>query len=65
MAVVLDLTQSGSGSTEIHAEPGDTITLELASAVSNSVLAAAVTGLTGLGNMLGIKFAINTAGEAS
>jgi hypothetical protein len=65
MSVVLDLTQSGSGSTEIHAEPGDTITLELASVVSNSVLAAAIAGLQGLGKLLGVTFAINTAGGAT
>ena len=65
MAVILDLTQSGSGDTKISAESGDVVTLELASVVNNKVLAAAVTGLQGLGDVLGVTFAINASGGAT
>lgn len=65
MAVVLDVTQSGSGSTKISAQPGDTITIELASTVESSVLANAVAQLAGLSAVTGVNFVANTSGGAT
>lgn len=59
------LVQSGSGSTQISAASGDTVTLELAATVENDILASANAYLQGLTPPTGVNFAINTAGSAS
>lgn len=61
----LALAQSGSGSTTINAQKGDTITFELASVSQNSAMASTVARLQGLGNLLGITIALNASGGAS
>jgi hypothetical protein len=65
MAVVLDIIQSGSTSATLHVQPGDAVTLELASTVENPVLASKISDLQALGAILGITFAINTSGGAT
>jgi hypothetical protein len=65
MAVVFDIIQSGSTSATLHVQPGDTVTLELASTVENPVLASKIADLQALGAILGITFAINTSGGAT
>jgi hypothetical protein len=65
MAVTLTLTQSGSGSTKIHAQPGDTVTIAAASTVHNSQLAAANTAIQQLSAITGVKFVIDATGSAS
>ena len=64
-AVSLELTQAGSGTSAIHAESGDTITIVLASTVGNSVLANAMVNLAGLSEITGVTFVASTAGNAS
>lgn len=66
MAVSLDITQSGSGSTEIHAAPGDTITLQLNETVYNNVLDQGADQLNSLLEpVCGVTFAFSNAGGAS
>jgi hypothetical protein len=65
MAVTLELTQAGSGTNVIHAQPGDTITIAAASVVNNAQIAAAASALTQLTTITGVKFAIDTTGDAS
>lgn len=65
MAVTLELTQAGSAATVIHAQPGDTITFAAASVVNNAQLAAAAASLQQLTTITGVKFAIDTTGDAS
>jgi plastocyanin len=62
---VLSITQSGSGSTSIAAEAGDTVTLEIANTVETNVLAAAKRYLQALQDVTGVIFAINTSGGAT
>lgn len=65
MAVVLDITQSGSGSTEIHAQAGDTVTLLLSETVYSNVLDQAADQLNSiLGPVTGVTFAFSNAGNA-
>ncbi len=65
MSVVFDLTQSGSGSAEIHAEPGDVITFELPETVYTNVLDQLASGeANGLQLVTGVTFAFNNAGAA-
>ena len=64
-AVTLDILQTGSGSHSLSVQTGDTVTLELASVVENSVLANAVSALAGLGQVTGITFAVNATGGAT
>lgn len=64
-ATSLTLTQSGSGSTVISAQPGDTITVKLGAAVENDVLAAAVAGWQAFSNICGVTFLVDTAGTAT
>lgn len=64
--VTMDLTQSGSGSTELHLEVGDTLTLELNETVFSNLLDQ---GADQLGSIItqetGITIAFNNAGGAS
>jgi hypothetical protein len=65
VATVLDLTQTGSGSAEIHAAPADTITFELNATVFNNQLAYAVNQLNSvLGGVTGVSFVASAAGAA-
>jgi hypothetical protein len=64
-ATVLSITQSGSGSTSIAAENGDTVTLELAETVFSNALAIGIRELQSLLGTLGITFAVNTTGGAT
>jgi hypothetical protein len=64
--VTLDITQSGSGSTEIHAQIGDTITLQLNETVESNLLDQAADQLNSiLGPPTGVIFAFSNAGGAS
>lgn len=65
MAVTLQLTQAGSGTTSIHANPGDTVTLVLASTVENTILANAVAALAGLSQVTGVTFTASALGNGS
>jgi hypothetical protein len=65
MSVVLDFTQSGSGSTKISAQAADTITLQLAETVESGVLDNAVAAATALYNITGVTIAFSNAGGAS
>lgn len=62
-AIALDITQSGSGDAEIHAEVGDTIGFALLSPVKNDVLAAAFAGLQGLGDVTGVALVASFEGD--
>ena len=65
-AVKLDVTQSGSGSTEIHAQVGDTITFEIAETVHSGELANSLAAFaTLMQDIAGVTVAINTTGGAS
>jgi hypothetical protein len=66
VAVDLDITQSGSGSTEIHGTAGDTVTFVLAETVESNVLDQATDQLNSiLGPITGITFTFSNAGTAS
>jgi hypothetical protein len=66
MAVVLDVTQSGSGSTKISAEPGDTITFELAETIHSGELANSLAGFASMIQAVhGVTVAINTTDGAN
>ena len=67
MAVVLDLTQSGSGSTKISASSGDTITIAIADTTSGheAALEWATTSLGALTAITGVTFAVSLTGNAS
>jgi len=67
MAVVLDLTQSGSGSTKIAAQPGDTVSFQIANTLINdeAALATAMTALGALTAVTGVTFTFSLAGGAS
>ena len=65
MAVTLDLIQSGSASTTIHAQSGDTLTFLLPATVQNQVMASAVAGLAGLSDITGVTFVASAAGNGS
>jgi len=62
---VLSITQSGSASSSIAAENGDTITLELAETVFSNLLTQTLNSLKSLSDTLGITFAVNTTGGAT
>lgn len=63
--VTLDVTQSGSGSTEIHAQVGDTLTFLLSETVFSNVLDQAADQLNSiLGPVTGLTFAFSNAGNA-
>jgi hypothetical protein len=62
---LLSITQSGSGSTSIAAENGDTITLELSETVFSNALTQTLNHLKSLFDTLGITFAVNTTGGAT
>jgi hypothetical protein len=66
-AVVLEITQGGSGSVSIHAEPGDLITLELSAStnVYANALQNTIDNFSGLTDVTGVNFAVNTAGGAA
>ena len=66
MALVLDVTQSGSGSTKISAQPGDTITFELAETEHSGELANSLAAFGALMQAAhGVAVAVNTTGGAN
>jgi hypothetical protein len=64
--VTLNVTQSGSGSTVIHAQIGDTITIELNETVFSNVLDQAAAQINSiLGPVTGVTFAFDNSGDAT
>lgn len=65
MAAVLDIIQSGSGSTTISAQAGDNIAFELNSTVFNNVVNGIISSLNSITTITGVTFSLNSAGTAS
>ena len=66
MAVVLDVTQAGSGTTKISAQSGDTITFELAETIHSGELANSLAAFaTLMADIHNITVSINTTGGAT
>lgn len=63
MAVSMDLTQSGSAATVIHAAPADTVTFLLGATVKNDVLAAALAPTDAFIRVTGVIFEIDATGD--
>ena len=66
-SVTLDLIQSGSGSTTLHVENGDTLTFLLQDTIGNQedALENAFAGLGGLADVTGVTFVASLAGNGS
>jgi hypothetical protein len=64
MAVTVEIKQTGSTSAQLHAQPGDVITIALASTGENAELANAIANLTELGNVGGVSFVADLTGDA-
>jgi hypothetical protein len=65
MAVTMSLKQSGSGSTKISAQSGDSISVALAATVESGPLAAAVAALQVFSGIAGVTFTVDSTGDAS
>lgn len=63
-AVSLKLLQSGSGTTALHCQPADVVTIQLAETVESPALDEAVAACDGLTNVTGVVFAFSNAGGA-